>query len=196
MPTQADSNLWFIARDLDSPTTSFPAHRPTTPSPDEELSAGDSKLDAALHGAELTDDPGPAPVVSVLAAQLHRLQCDCEWPGDVDGHGRDYEEDAQLIREGVLDDASMPAPKVVPVTFPIEAKVKAGAWATLAATMGLALVSLLLAKLDLIPSLLGGLSPWVGALVMVLGVILPPIRSALAAYGADHTPRPDLAARR
>lgn len=73
--------------------------------------------------------------------------------------------------------------------FPVEAKVSAGAGGALAASLALAAVTLLLQQLDAIPALIGGDRPWVGVLVLLLGVLLPPVASFLSGYAAPHSPR-------
>jgi hypothetical protein len=176
--------------------------------PPLERYAGDEKVAAALHPAvqsspELTPDPGWKPPVVMLeewrtenlsrdAQDLHGISCGCEWGGWVEKHEGDYEEIAEAwkiralaeaVRDGVLAD-----PATVPVKYPVEAKVWASTWGTLAATVGLALVTLLLDELDVLPAMFGG-EPWAGPLVLVLGVVLPPVAAFLRGYLAPHSPR-------
>lgn len=186
-------------------TAALPAVALSSPAvvPIGEPYAGDEKPAAALGSSPaLTPDPGPVLTprpewatanLSADAATLHSLACACDWGGDVEGHGVDFEDLARAWSDRVLGRA-VAAGEVVPIEdvparYPVEAKVSAGAWGSLAAGAGLALANLLLARLDLIPSLLGGESPWVGALVLVLGAVLPAVIGTLRAYGAPHTPR-------
>jgi hypothetical protein len=167
--------------------------------------AGDDKLAAALHPSpELAPDPGAFPGVeereewrtehlSEDAQIVHSLACACDWGGHVELHGGDFEDiaaawSARAVARA-LDTGTVVRAQDVPARYPVEAKVSAGAWGALAAGVGLAVVNLLLAHLELIPSLLGGERPWVGALVLVLGAVLPAVKGALDAYRAPHTPR-------
>ena len=167
----------------------------------------DAKLAAALEvgaPAVLASSPAFEPVpapdpawttanLSADAATLHSLACACDWGGDVEGHGVDFEDLAAAWSARVLGRA-VAAGEVVPIEdvparYPVEAKVSVGGWSSLAVGVGLALANLLLARLDMIPSLLGGDSPWIGALVLVLGAVLPAVIGTLRAYGAPHSPR-------
>lgn len=202
-----------FARDVEA-TSALAAVAPHTPSPADQSAAplfepyGSDDKFAAARGPEASS-PDLAPVpgafeapdpawttesLSYGAQVLHAYACACDWGGDVEGHhGDDFERNAATYRAAILGDAIERGEVVpiedVPSRYPVEAKVSAGAWGSLAAGVGLALANLLLARLDLVPSLLGGESPWVGALVLVLGAVLPAVIGALRAYGAPHTPR-------
>ena len=168
---------------LDSPTVATRAVTPTSPDPGPlpgalaEALASSPGLEPAAYPPEWATDR-----LSPLAAILHS-GCSCDWGGDVEGHGIDFEAFADRVRTGILAES-------VDAKHPVEAKVWAGTWGTLGATVALALVSLLLARLDVIPSLLGGPSPWAGALVMVLSVAVPPVTQFIRSYLANHTARP------
>lgn len=196
MPTETDPHL-FAAPSLDSPTArtpavqpgvhSSPADPPTGGPPQRLYEWGDLDSSAGRSPA-LTVDPGPIDEtwrrpVSPLAAQLHRLACGCEYPGDVDGHGVDYEDAAAAVREGVLDELAA----VAPVKAPVEAKVVAGAWSTLAAGLTLALVTAGLQQVDTMRALLGD-NPWSGPAVVAVTVVLTAAQT-WAAYQAPHSPR-------
>jgi hypothetical protein len=177
VPTATDPFAGLV----DSPTAATPAVIPAGSPADPPSSP------------PLTQDPGPAPVedpdwstdrLSHLAGVLHALACACLWGGDVEGHGVDFEQLAAAVTEGVLAEHGSAG------KAPVEAKVWAGAWGTLAATTALGLVTLLLDRLDVIPTLFGGQYPWVGGVVLVLGVVLPPLASFLRGYLAEHSPRP------
>jgi hypothetical protein len=130
-----------------------------------------------------TATPAP-PTLTGWAQALHDAVCGCTDGGDIPGHGG-------VSYQAVADElvANIAAALAPAVRHPVEAKVWASASGALAASLGLALVTLLLGRLDVIPSLLGG-APWAGALVLVLGVVLPPAASLLRGYLAEHSPRP------
>lgn len=123
--------------------------------------------------------------LSQWAQALHAAVCGCPNDGsDVAGHGLDYQ-----IAAGKFVGALVAA--LPPVEHhPVEAKVTAGTWGTFAASVGIVLATMLLGHLEVIPSLLGGDSPWVGVLVLSLGAVLPTVVQFLRAYNAEHTPRP------
>jgi hypothetical protein len=168
---------------------------------------GDDKWQAALGPRHaLAGDPGPVPdwpdewrteYLSRDARDLHGVGCPivrggCAWGGDVEGHyGVDFEqlaEDwrirtlAEAVRDGVLE-----APQ--PRKWPTEAKVKAGTDATLAATVTLAVITVALEQSGAIGLTFGGRYPWLQPVLVLAGVVLPPIAQRLAGYNAPHTPR-------
>jgi len=157
---------------------------------------GDPKLAAALHPAEssspaLTPDPGATVAqleawrtehLSEDAAVLHSLACACLYGGDVEGHGVDFEQlAATFVARAVA--------RVVSPRYPVEAKVWAGTWGALGATVALALVTLLLDQLGVLGATFGG-APWAGVVLAVLGVVLPPVAAFIRGYLAEHTARP------
>jgi hypothetical protein len=186
---------------MNQPPITLPTEGPSmTPSPwfapDAEATgaipayAADTKLAAALHPLDsspaLAPDPGPADAyrdehrteaLSPLAAALHARRCTCDWGGDVEGHGADFEDLAALVAEATA-----------PPRYPVESKVWAATWGTLAATVALALVTLLLEQLGVLGMTFGG-SPWAAAAVTALGVVLPPLAAFLRGYLAAHSPR-------
>lgn len=194
---------WF-ASGADA-TGTIPA---VTREPVGEVYGGDDKWEAALGGrhalAELADDPGPVPAVDPAwatdrlsrdAQDLHGISCGCEWGGNVEDHyGVDFEqmaEDwkirtlAEAVRDGVLEP---PAPRRAPV----EAKVKAGGWASLAVAFILIVGTPLLEALGVIGVRFGGQYPWVAIAVLVAGPLLQAAVSVAKAYGAPHTPRTEV----
>lgn len=181
---------------LDSPTIETRAAVPTAPTYGAKAAAAlhpavgplpEPLADALSSSPGLTTPPPPewrTENMSPGAQLVHAFfRCGCDYGGDVEGHDFDFEDIAAAWGEAVLAES-------VDARHPIEAKVWAGTWGALGATVALALVTLLLERLDVIPSLLGGESPWVGALVMVLGVVLPPTAQFIRAYLAEHTARP------
>lgn len=158
--------------------------KPAAPLADEP---GPAPADLPLPVADPDDPPAPDVVVlrplSHLADVLHQLACGCAYGSDVDGHGVDFEALAVNVRGAVIAET-------VGVKHPVEAKVWAGTGGALAASLGLAFITALLDQLDVIDALGGGTDPWVGWVVMFLGMALPAAASFLRAYRAEHTARP------
>jgi hypothetical protein len=160
-------------RSLDPPTDTY------------ERYAGSSKVAAALHSPDPSPEPAAAGTLDdPIADAFHLVDCACPDPYATPGHVEQYEPLAEMTRRTVLAEGMVVLP---PVKAPVEAKVVAGAWSTLAAALVLALSTAGLQQTDTFRALLGD-SPWSGPAVLAVGVVLTAAQS-WAAYQAPHSPR-------
>ena len=144
----------------------------------------------AVVAAPLADEPGPVPAEAgklddPIADAFHLVDCACSDPYAVPGHVEQYEPLAEMTRKTVL--AEVPPADAPAVKAPVEAKVVAGAWSSLAAAVVLAVSTAGLQQTETFRALLGD-SPWAGPAVLAVGVVLTAAQT-WAAYQAPHTPR-------
>jgi hypothetical protein len=125
------------------------------------------------------------PAALELADRLHNSVCNCQ---DRAGHERAAGDSYAALADRLIGEVRN---ELAPtIDYPVEPKVKAATWGTLAATIALALVTALLDRLDVIPDLVAGRYPWAGILVMVLGIVLPPVAAFIRGWQAEHQARP------
>lgn len=195
-PSPADSETTGV---LPVVAPAAPLAEEPGPTTDElRLSAGEHVLTAEQVRALAAPDPNPAAAPEPIPAEwatdrltpggafLHALACACQWGGDAEGHGVDFDALAARQRQAILIAAGTER-------APVEAKVWAGTWGAAGAGLALVFVTALLESLDVIPAVFGG-APWTTGVVAFLTVLLPALGSFLRSYLAQHTVRPaDLA---